>query len=223
MASHAAPYAPASQAIKSSGQRVSTMMVNVKDVKEGQRDYLAIAATTGTDKVLANKLLQACLTDEKTCVRPGCAREACRPWGHFYNTFYQNWLGPYSTDATTPFQFLEIGFYNGMGYDSYKQFMPAAELHSMELNCVPDHGPNQAETSKHYQEYLDTKRLHCGDASNLKFLNTIWTQEMKRPDAPPLKVVVDDGSHLSSQMAQSVFFWFPRIQPRGLMIVEGKI
>jgi hypothetical protein len=43
---------------------------------------------------------------------------------------------------------------------------------------------------------------------------------MHRPDAPPLKIVVDDGSHLSWHMAQSVFFWFPRIEPGGLMIVE---
>ena len=43
---------------------------------------------------------------------------------------------------------------------------------------------------------------------------------MHRPDAPPLKIVVDDGSHLSWHMAQSVFFWFPRIEPGGLMVVE---
>jgi hypothetical protein len=43
---------------------------------------------------------------------------------------------------------------------------------------------------------------------------------MKRPDAPPLKIVVDDGAHLSPHMAQSVFFWFPRIEPRGILIVE---
>lgn len=231
-ASHAAPVLRQAQvvsskssalpALKSSGRRVSTVRVDVKDVQEGQRDFLAIAMTTGTDKVLANQLLEKCLTDEKMCVRPGCAREACRPWGHFYNTMYQRWLGPYSTDTTEPFQFLEIGFYNGMGYESYKEFMPAAELHSMEINCKEDgdYGINYAKQSPHYQQYLDDKRLHCGDASNLDFLNRIWSREMNRPNAPPLKVVVDDGSHLSRHMAQSVMFWFPRIQPRGLMIVE---
>lgn len=43
---------------------------------------------------------------------------------------------------------------------------------------------------------------------------------MHRPDAPPLKVVVDDGSHLAWHMVQSVLFWFPRIEPGGIMIVE---
>jgi hypothetical protein len=63
-------------------------------------------------------------------------------------------------------------------------------------------------------------RLHCGDASNLTFLNDIWTKKMHRHDGPPLRIVIDDGSHLAWHMAQSVFFWFPRIEPGGLMIVE---
>jgi hypothetical protein len=43
---------------------------------------------------------------------------------------------------------------------------------------------------------------------------------MHRPGAPPLKIVVDDGSHLSRHMAQTFFFWFPRIEPGGLLVVE---
>mmetsp|Transcript_12280 Transcript_12280/g.20790 ORF Transcript_12280/g.20790 Transcript_12280/m.20790 type:complete len:132 (-) Transcript_12280:114-509(-) len=43
---------------------------------------------------------------------------------------------------------------------------------------------------------------------------------MKRPDAPPLMVVVDDGAHVDAHMAQSVFFWFPRLEPGGLLVVE---
>ena len=43
---------------------------------------------------------------------------------------------------------------------------------------------------------------------------------MKRPDAPPLKVVVEDASHLAEHMAISLFFWFPRIEPGGILVVE---
>jgi hypothetical protein len=43
---------------------------------------------------------------------------------------------------------------------------------------------------------------------------------MHRPDAPPLRIVVDDGAHVSQHMVQSVFFWFPRIEPGGLLIIE---
>jgi hypothetical protein len=79
---------------------------------------------------------------------------------------------------------------------------------------------NFAIHNKNYQKYLDEDRLHCGDASNFVFLQNIWTTKMRRPGAPPLRIVVDDGSHLAWHMAQSVFFWFPRIEPGGLMIVE---
>ena len=45
---------------------------------------------------------------------------------------------------------------------------------------------------------------------------------MKRTDgsSPPLRVVIDDGSHKSEHMAASLFFWFPRIEPGGIFVVE---
>jgi Methyltransferase domain len=195
-----------------------------------ERDFYKIAEKMKTDKVAANYRLPGCLNNPDSCTRKGCVRKECRPWGHFYNTMYQKRLGQYSTDNTEPFQFLEIGFYNGFGYDTYKEFMPKAEAHSMEISCIEE-GPraegkwpkewgNFALKNKRYQEYRDTKRLHCGDASDVNFLHKIWTTEMNRTDAPPLKIVVDDGAHVAAHMAQSVFFWFPRIQPRGLMVVE---
>ena len=33
------------------------------------------------------------------------------------------------------YQFLEIGFFNGKGFDIYTEFLPAAEMHSMEILC----------------------------------------------------------------------------------------
>lgn len=193
-----------------------------------ERNFLEIATRMGTDKVQANIRLLECLKNPSSCTRPDCKREKCRPWGHFYDTIYQSRLGPYSTDDTEPFQFLEIGYYNGRGYDTYTEFLPQAETHSMEISCIPkgkrEDGKwpwgNFAEKNKKYKSLLKSERLHCGDASDVKWLNEIWTNKMKRKDSPPLKVVVDDGSHLADHMATSVFFWFPRIEPGGLMIVE---
>ena len=148
--------------------------------------------------------------------------------GHFYDTLYNRWLKKYSTDDADPFQFLEIGFYNGNGFDAYKQFLPKAETHSIEIACLPE-GPrsegkwpwgNFASKNPRYQEYLDTNQLHCGDGSSYEFLLETWTTKMKRSDAPPLKVVVEDASHLADHMAKSLFFWFPKIEPGGIMVVE---
>lgn len=106
--------------------------------------------------------------------------------------------------------------------------MPRAETHSIEIACL-EPGPraegkwpwgNFPSKNPRYQEYLDTRQLHCGDGSDYDFLHKVWTTEMKRPDAPPLKVVVDDGAHLAQHMATTLFFWFPRIEPGGVLIVE---
>ncbi|KAL7540918.1 hypothetical protein ACHAXR_010480 [Thalassiosira sp. AJA248-18] len=141
---------------------------------------------------------------------------------------YQQRLGPYSRDNVDPFQFLEVGFFNGAGYDTYRAFLPRAECHSIEIACIEE-GPreegkwpwgNFAAKNPRYQQYLDENRLHCGDGSDVSFLDSVWKNEMNRPDSPPLRIVVDDGAHLADHMAQSVFFWFPKIEPRGLLIVE---
>ena len=228
--------------------------------REGERDFYTIGLSTQTDKVLAPKGLPGCLQNDKSCTRPSCTRPECRPWGHHYDTIYQQRLGTYSRDDVEPFQFLEIGFFNGAGYDSvsdnllttrrgvkrvcyvlahlvanhyiisnkYREFLPNGECHSIEIACI-EPGPraegkwpwgNFAAENPRYQDYLEENRLHCGDASNVTFLESVWKNEMKRPDAPPLKIVVDDGAHLSEHMAQTVFFWFPRIEPRGLLVVE---
>jgi len=196
--------------------------------KEGERNFYKIAQGTGTDKVTAPARLPGCLKNDESCTRPGCTRPECRPWGHHYDTIYQNRLGPYSRDDVEPFQFLEVGFFNGAGYDTYREFLPKGECHSIEIACIEE-GPreegkwpwgNFAEKNPRYQQYLDENRLHCGDGNDATFLESVWKNEMKRPDAPPLRIVVDDGAHVAEHMVQTVLFWFPRIEPRGLLIVE---
>ena len=193
------------------------------------RDFLAIGKTTGTDKVQGALTFEACLKNRDKCPRKDAVNPKCRVLhGHFYNTMYNKWLAPYSLDTTEKFQFLEIGFYHGSGFDAYKQMMPQAEMHSIEIACI-EAGPvsegkwphgNFASKHPNYQHYIDTNQLHCGDANNVQYLNQVWTTHMKRPGAPPLKVVVEDAAHLAHHMATSLFFWFPKIEPGGILIVE---
>jgi len=195
-----------------------------------ERDFYEIAKKSGTDKVAGHTALPKCLKDNNSCTRKDCEREECRPWGHFYDTMYNKWLKPYSTDDAEPFQFLEIGYYNGRGFDAYTQFLPRGEMHSMEISCMepgprsegkwPEKWGNTAIKNKNYDALRDAKRLHCGDASSYDFLHKIWTTEMKRPGSPPLKIVVDDGAHLAEHMATTLFFWIPRIEPGGMLVVE---
>jgi hypothetical protein len=194
------------------------------------RDFYEVAHKFGTDKVLGPGTLPHCLGENRqNCPRPKLENPKCRTGQHhFYHTMYNKWLGPYSTDDAEPFQFLEIGHYTGKGFEAYSEYLPRAEMHSIEMACIEE-GPieegkwpygNFPKQNPKYQEFLDTNQLHCGDASNYVFLHKTWTTNMKRPDAPPLKVVVEDASHLADHMAKSLFFWFPRIEPGGLMIIE---
>jgi hypothetical protein len=212
-------------------QQVATPLQSLVTTElDRELDFYSIGSKAHTDKVAAINRLSQCLKDENVpCgIRPGCQRIKCRPWGHFYQTLYQSRMGKYSKMNVEPFQVLEIGFYNGAGANTYRQFFPRAEVHSLEISCLPE-GPrdegkwpwgNFAAKHKNYTRLLETNRLHCGDANNVTFLDQVWNTHMKRADAPPLTIVVDDGAHLASHMAQSVFYWFPKIRPGGLMVVE---
>jgi len=215
---------------KTNNANVATKTVErVLTVSHGDQDFRAIARKSGTDKVAGHTSLPGCLADEKKCIRPGCVRKECRPWGHFYDSIYQSRLGAFSRNDTAPFQFLEIGYFTGKGFEAYMNFLPQAEAHSMEISCI-EHGPRAegkwpwdnfaSKNKKWYEKLRVAERLHCGDANDVDFIHKIWTTKMKRKDAPPLKIVVDDGAHLSAHMAQTVFFWFPRIEPRGLLVIE---
>lgn len=195
-----------------------------------EQSFREVAKKRGTDKVAAYDHTKECWeTNPDSCIRPGCANRRCRQWGHFYDTLYQSRLGRFSRNDTEPFQFLEIGFFNGNGFEAYMDFFPRAEAHSMEISCLPSGTREEgkwpfdnfaAVNKKWYQRLLDANRLHCGDASDIEFLDRVWREHMNRPDAPPLKVVVDDGAHVDKHMLQSLLFWFPRIEPGGVLVME---
>ena len=71
--------------------------------------FLKLAKQTGTDKVKGIAYLPSCLEDDSTCTRPSCEREKCRPWGHFYQTMYQQKLSKF-LDPKESFQLMEIGY-----------------------------------------------------------------------------------------------------------------
>jgi hypothetical protein len=94
-------------------------------------------------------------------------------------------------------------------------------LHSIEISCTDTwQYDNSAKMSKDYEMLREKNLLHCGDASDVQWLYDVYTIHMHRPDAPPLKIVVEDASHMAPHMVQTMFFWFPRIEPGGMLIVE---
>jgi len=227
------PCPPCTSIEDNSSLFASTSEENQVDSSENEmppRDFYEIGARWGTtDKVRGVSLMETCQADRSHCVSPEAQNPHCRVGhNHFYHTIYNRWLEMYARNDAEPFQFLEIGYFQGGGFDVYSEFLSAGELHSMEIACIEE-GPreegkwpwgNFAAKNARYQELLDADRLHCGDASDFAFLNQTWIESMKRTDAPPLRIVVDDAAHLATHMAASLFFWFPRIEPGGLLIIE---
>lgn len=75
--------------------------------------FFELAKETGTDKVKGIAYLPSCLADDSTCTRPSCQREKCRPWGHFYQTMYQQHLTKF-LDPNESFQLMEIGYVSNL-------------------------------------------------------------------------------------------------------------
>lgn len=71
--------------------------------------FFELAKVTGTDKVKGNAYLQDCLENDSLCTRPSCERKKCRPWGHFYETIYQQKFSKFLKKDDS-FQLLEIGY-----------------------------------------------------------------------------------------------------------------
>lgn len=203
----------------------------VIDPAARQQDFLAIGKTYKTVKVGGSDALSKCIADQTQsgCRGQGSKNLKCLPFGHFYETLYQNQLGHLSLPHVKPFMGLEIGFFRGAGFQTYDKFLPMAEMHAIEMSCLP-HGKgegfwpwtNEAATDKlMYDRLMSKNRMHCGDAKNIKFLSKAYTEMTNRTNAPPLKLVVDDVTHNSDDMVKSLFFWFPRIEPGGFLIFEG--
>jgi len=230
-----------------------------QDQDQKEKDFLQIATPTGTDKVAGHKYKSDCLLNRTSCTYPTNERQECRPWGHYYDTIYQKYVGKYSLPFSKQIQFLEIGYFQGKGFNAYTNYLDTHhELHSIEISCLEkglqSEGKwpwgNFAEINPRYTTLKDQEnRLHCGDASHYQTLKRIWDNDMKRTStstqtsttttsnnindndnvnesnitpssSPPLMVVVDDGSHVANQMTISLFFWLPRLEPGGILIME---
>lgn len=186
------------------------------------RSFYQIALSHSDDKATGPRAIEQCAQNPQQCppARKDAKNPQCRITGHFYHNLYQLWLGPWSTDTVEEFAFLEIGFGQGRSIPVFNEFLPRAERHNMDVACQGDLSRHPKYMQELYQAEIDKGRLHCGDSSNFEFLHATYTKVFKRPGAPPLKVVIDDASHIARHMVAAVFFWLPRLEPGGLLFLE---
>jgi hypothetical protein len=115
---------------------------------------------------------------------------------------YDRILGPCRQDAI---QLLEIGVQNGGSLEMWAQFLRGAERL---VGC--DVNPDCARL-----RYDDPRiAIVVGDA------NTDATERAIAGYAPRLNIVIDDGSHQSSDIVRSFARYFPKLTDGGLFIIE---
>ncbi|MBL6598422.1 MAG: class I SAM-dependent methyltransferase [Alphaproteobacteria bacterium] len=120
-------------------------------------------------------------------------------WDHYLD-IYQRYLEPY---RGTGAHILEIGVFKGGSLQIWREYFgDDARLTAID---------NDPETQKVVDEDM---MLFIGGQGDPEFLATV------RDTVPSFDIVIDDGSHVSSDQIASFECLFPHLNERGLYIVE---
>jgi SAM-dependent methyltransferase len=120
-------------------------------------------------------------------------------WKHYFPAYEAH----FSRYVNRPLTFLEIGCGEGGSAQMWKRYFgPHARIVSIDIN------PRCAE----FEE--DQIAVRIGSQSDLGFLAKV-IEEFGTPD-----VVLDDGSHIMSDVVTTFGFMFPRTAPDGVYMVE---
>jgi hypothetical protein len=96
---------------------------------------------------------------------------------------------------------LEIGIQNGYSLKTWKEYFPNAEIFGIDI----------VDCSRMNEERIMTL---LGSQTDINFLKKI------NEEHGPFDIIIDDGSHYSSDMTISFETLFPLLRPGGLYIVE---
>ncbi len=100
-----------------------------------------------------------------------------------------------------PIKILEIGIQNGYSLKTWKEYFPNAQIFGIDIvDCA----------------HMDEERIKTlkGSQTDIKFLQKI------NESHGPFDIIIDDGSHYSSDMTISFDTLFPLLKPDGLYVVE---
>jgi len=127
---------------------------------------------------------------------------ACHKWVH-YPFIYDQILARH-LDARKPLRLLEIGVQNGGSLEIWKKFLPpGSKIHGIDIN------PKCLELVFSSNDI----HFHLGSATDEVFLDRLF-------DDMNFDIIVDDGSHLSSDIITTFFALFKKINPGGIYIIE---
>jgi methyltransferase family protein len=132
--------------------------------------------------------------------------ERCDRWRH-YLPVYARHLAPFVAGCAKRVRFLEIGVANGGSFQIWRRFFgPDAALYGLDISKSEEAARALASVGAH---------LFLGDQKDPSVLGHIMALEDGHFD-----VVIDDGSHFSSDQITTFENLYPRLTPGGVYICE---
>ena len=131
---------------------------------------------------------------------------------HEYGAPYQRWLGGVQDEK---FAMIEIGFAGGKSAAAWEEFLPNAEIHEIEIACKPDRNEKWVTSTPLFKKWSAAGRVHCQSV-------TEWdkTAAILESLKSPLQLVIDDGGHSPTEMGLTFLYFFPRLAPGGIFVME---
>ena len=118
--------------------------------------------------------------------------------GHYYTSKYELFLEPFRNEKLKIF---EIGVDKGYSVKMWKEYFPQAEIYAIDILDKTE-----------YQEERIT--IETGSQNDPEFLNRFNAKY------GPFDIIIDDGSHINTDMTFSFNHLFPLLAQGGLYIVE---
>ena len=125
--------------------------------------------------------------------------------GHGYSKFYQNKLIKFKD---LPIKILEIGSYSGASAASFAKFFPNSKIYCLDINIS---------NFKYKSNQINVFGIDvANEKSKNKFLKLIENES----NEPFFDIIIDDGSHLLSDILNSLKDYFELLKPNGFYIIE---
>ena len=125
--------------------------------------------------------------------------------GHGYSEFYQKKLSKFKNSSIN---ILEIGSYSGASAASFAKFFPNSKIYCLDVNIS-----NFKYKSKQIKVIgLDVSKKN----SQNKFLKLINREN----NEPYFDIIIDDGSHILSDILNTFKSYFQLLKPGGYFIIE---
>ena len=125
--------------------------------------------------------------------------------GHGYSEFYEKHLKKIKNNNIN---ILEIGSYSGASAASFSKYFPNSKVFCMDVNIS---------TFKYFSKQIEVFGL---DATNLKSKKKLLKKLNLQSDKPFFDIIIDDASHILSDILSCFKNYLNLLKPNGFYIIE---